>query len=80
MELLESLGKPQFINKDGVKWWFDKSTTDYAQSRKLKDATVWFVERPDGYMTRLLLINQNIIVEHQSLEGMGCHIDMLAIV
>ncbi|MDO8610996.1 MAG: hypothetical protein Q7R95_10735 [bacterium] len=71
-------GKPDFINGAGIKWWLDKPTTKYAKN-KLKNATVWIVQEPNGYITRLLLIEKDIVAEHQTLEGMACEIDILAI-
>lgn len=68
--------KPDFVNERGVRWWLDRSTTDYARSR-IKDAVVWLVQEPDGGMTRLLVVDGFIRYETQSIESMGTYIDLL---
>lgn len=32
--------EPDFINDEGVKWWLDKSTTDYAQRKDINGNTL----------------------------------------
>ena len=66
---------PDFINEDGVKWWIDKELTEYA--RMDLNAVVFFVEKPNGYQTRALVIDGAVQYESQSLEAMGCRIDLL---
>ena len=72
---------PIFINEEGVKWWIDESTTKYAQKEdkhgtKL-DAVCYVTEEPNGRKTRVLVSkNQEIIEEDQTLDGMGCKIDV----
>ncbi len=73
--------EPDFINEKGVKWWFDESTTKYAQRPDVNgitlDVVCFLVEEPDGHMTRVLLSkNEEIIEEDQTLEGIGTKIDI----
>lgn len=68
--------EPDFINSEGIKWWLDKNLTNYA--RKLKNTSVWIIEKPDKFRTRLLLIDNEIVYENQTLEGMACKIDAIA--
>jgi hypothetical protein len=79
-------GTPTHINPEtGVKWWLDKSSTNYARTPlpngkgALKEAVAWVVERPDGHRTRLLTVGQEILAENQGLEAFGAEIDMLKV-
>ena len=71
---------PNFVNEDGVKWWLDKSSTQYARKAdihgtSLPNIAVFIVERLDGYRTRVLVGDNAIIAEHQGLESMAVEID-----
>lgn len=76
--------EPDFINEEGVKWWVDKSTTDYAQRKDSKGITLdiicYVIDRPDGYRTRVLIEEGNIIDDNTSLEAIACKIDMLKLI
>jgi len=74
--------EPDFVNDEGTKWWMNKLSTDYATSPdsndiKLPDHAVWYVERLDGYRTMLLVHDDTIIKESQTLDGMGSAIDVI---
>ena len=76
--------EPDFVNEEDVKWWQDKDTTRYAHKRdrhgtSLPDVVCWYVEQPNGVRTRVLIDNKagKILYEHQSLEAVAVHIDML---
>lgn len=79
--------EPDFVNKDGIKWWIDKSLTQYAHRQDLKgislpNVVAYFVKKPDkykGYLTRVLIDNdkQVPIYESQKLEDCAAYIDML---
>lgn len=85
MGLLDAFeGEPDFVNELGVKWWLDRTSTDYARREdpfgtRLPDAAVYAVEEPDGHRTQVLVIAGEAEYEAQSLEDMGVHIDMLKI-
>ena len=72
--------EPDFINEEGVKWWLDKSTTEYAREEDLNgtklDVKVWAVELPDKTRTRVIIdSDNNIICDNQSLEAILIRID-----
>jgi len=75
-------GEPNFINEQGIKYWLDQSTSDYANradiyGTRLK-GKVFLVKRPDGYKTRLLIgENQTILADSQTLDGIATKIDLL---
>lgn len=75
--------KPDYINEKGVKWWLDKSTTNFAQRPDHKGITLnitcFFVEEPNGYKTRVLIDNdiKEVIYEDTTLDGIGSKIDIL---
>lgn len=74
--------KPDFINELGVKWWFDPDTTQWARKKNkngiaLLDVYCFFIEKPDGYRSRVLTRNDVDIYESQSLEAIVQHIDIL---
>ena len=72
---------PEFVNSEGIKWWKDKSTTDYATRPDgfgtVLDIQAWIVECPNGYRTHILIEGENIIGDGQSLEAIGAKIDWL---
>lgn len=70
--------KPDFINKDGIKWWFDKSTTKYLHSKKL-EGSVFVIENKKKIRTRVLIQDNEVVYENQDLSQFAAHIDMLAI-
>lgn len=74
--------EPDSVNEKGVKWWIDKSSTDYARNPDsfgtcLPEVTCWFVEVPSGEKTRLITDGTGVIYESQQLEAIGVYIDML---
>lgn len=74
--------KPAFVNAEGTRWWEDADLTAYAVKPDVHDimltkASVWYVEKPDGYQTRLLVMDDAIEFESQKMEDMAVHIDML---
>lgn len=78
------LNKPDFINDIGVKWWLDKSSTQYAHKKdvkgiSLKNLYVYMVEETNGVRTYVIVDNENgeFVYENQQLEAIGVRIDML---
>lgn len=76
--------EPTTINAAGVKWWLDKSLTEYAHRKdstgiSLKDVVVWKVEEVNGYKTNLVVKDGGIVFEGTSIEGVCGHIDMMKI-
>lgn len=80
-ELIEMLdgGPPMFTNDAGVQWWHEKSLTQYAKSKGLQYVTAWKIKEPNGRMTILLIRDQEVLIEDQSLEQFACKIDMMAL-
>ncbi len=73
---------PTHINEAGIKWWPDRSLTEYARKPNLKGTTlpkvtVWFVEHTDGHRTRLITDGQTPEFENGKMEDIACHIDMM---
>ena len=75
--MLETDKEPDFINEEGVKWWLDKSLTQYANQGDISlEIGVWIVETPDGAITRLATdANQRILKDTSVIEAMACLID-----
>lgn len=75
--------KPDFINEEGTKWWIDQLTTDFAvkedQFGTSLSSICYCIETKDGYRTRVLVSKETneIIAEHQTLDGLGTEIDIL---
>lgn len=76
--------QPDFVNNEGVKWYFDAHTTKYARSDSLKGSgkgigtiRCYMVVFPSGESTRVVLDNNTPIYESTSLDAIGCFLDML---
>jgi hypothetical protein len=70
--------KPDFINEQGSKFWLDKSSTNYAKTKKLKNIQVLLAENKKGDKTRIITENGKPIYDSQLLENIGMRIDLLA--
>ena len=72
--------EPLAINEKGVKFWLDKSMTEYARKPDsngvVLDVNCYFIEELNGRRSRVLTKNGKIIEEDQTLEGMACKIDV----
>ena len=66
--------EPDFINEEGVKWWKDDVLNDKA---KEINGVTWLTQLPNGYNSRVLVINNEVEYEHTNLEVMAAHIDMI---
>lgn len=73
--------KPDLINEIGVKWWHNKSLTDYAQrdSRVGKglEMVAYYTEMPDGKRSFVLVDKDGVAHEGMALDGVAAHIDVL---
>ena len=73
--------EPDFINEQGIKWWFDSVATKYAKDKGLNNIMVWDVEQGDK--TRIFVITEEkgdsaeVIYETKGLEDVFYHIDFL---
>jgi hypothetical protein len=70
---------PLSVNEIGVKFWLDKDNTRYARSKGLTDVVVFYVEDAKNIRTRLITEKGEPLWDDQSLEGILCHIDIMAI-
>jgi hypothetical protein len=71
--------EPDAINELGVKYWVEKTSTQYAKSLKLENIIVFRVLFPDNKQAYLITQNQKPIHETQSFEGIGCFLDIMVI-
>ncbi len=72
------MNKPDFVNDEGVKWFFCPLTTSYAESKGLGTAVGYVVELPEGQKTRVLILDGKVVAEDHTVEGMGTKIDILS--
>lgn len=75
--MIDWSSEPDHINEQGVKWWQDEDMAGYARGKGIDDVELWYVERPDGYRTRVMTRIGEPIYDDQTAEGMACHIDMM---
>jgi hypothetical protein len=68
---------PDFINEQGVKWWFDAITTGYAKCCNLPNHKVWLVEELNGSRIYVITEGDKIVGESQQLDGIGVKLDVL---
>ena len=84
MSILEPRGDPVWTNPNtGHKWWKEKDLTDYCIKEDhigkspLIGARAWYVECPNGYKSYVITMNDEVIIDSQSLESVGCEIDIM---
>ena len=73
--------KPDFVNEKETKWWVDEDMNAYVKTleekHKIKLHLVcWFVERKDGYRTRIVIKDDKPIYENQLMESVAVFIDI----
>lgn len=73
---------PDFTNEVGVQWWVDATSTKYARSEQgarpaLENVAVFLVKDRQGVLTRLVVEDNTPIFEHQSLEVIAVHLDVM---
>ncbi len=73
---------PAFTNADGVRWWPDTDLTAWATREDvfgttLSSVRVWFVARPDGEKTRVIVMDGEIEFASARMEDIAVHIDIL---
>jgi len=75
--------KPYFVNEEGIEYYIDKSTTDYAKNEDhfgtSLNAICFYVRKDGEFATRILMDikDSSVLLEEKSLEGMGTKIDVL---
>ena len=81
MLTFDANSKPDFVNELGVKWWIDKSSTNYARNPDFNDIVLdvvcYIVKFPNGKFERVIVQNGEIEFSSQKIEDIGCHIDIM---
>ncbi|BAG41496.1 hypothetical protein [Ralstonia phage phiRSL1] len=75
---------PLFVNEEGVKWWPNDYSTQYAQApdklgTTLPNVRVYYVEMSDG-QRRMAIVDHVLdqaVYDSQSLEAIAVYIDAL---
>ncbi len=70
--------EPDFIYKDGVKWWHQEGITKYAKFRNLTDIQGWLVEQPSGVKNWVLTRNGQVIHDQGVIDSLGIKIDLIS--
>lgn len=73
---------PDFVNEEGVKWWRDKSLTEYARDAgilgvSLHKVSVWLIETARGYRTRIILVGDKHYFESTQMESIAVRLDVM---
>lgn len=71
--------EPDFINEEGVKFWYDESSTNYAKKIGLENVVIFFIEESNKRKTRLITENQEVLGDYQQLEALCVKLDMIAL-
>ena len=73
--------EPDFINEIGVKWWKDDYITNYAQREDQNGIKLngvgFYIQETSGRKSRVFIMDGKIIAADQTLDGIGCKIDIL---
>ena len=76
------MSEPDYINELGVKYWEEKSLTDWAKRAdhagvSLSNYRGWKAEHPDGERTFLLTYMENPLFASPRYEDVAAHIDII---
>lgn len=76
--MIDTNSKPDAVNEKGIKFWLDRSLTDYAKRKGVTDIQVLLAMFPNGH-TEWVIVRENCpIFASQVLETVACHIDAMA--
>ena len=84
--MLDRNETPDFINDIGTRWWLDKNITKYAKDIfdqfKIKKCSIsaFYVETKDTEASYVLIIDNKIVAQSKSIDGIGSEIDKQAVV
>lgn len=70
-------------NEKGNKFFVSEATTgiqQYARQKGLEGIVAFILETKDGWRSYVLVRNGEIIAVDQTLDGIGCRLDVLAMV
>ena len=81
--MLNEPGEPDFVGPTGIKWWKDKSLTEWAhkplgnrdKSPLPKDTRVYLTEFPDGQKNYVVIVDGKPAYECLSVEGIAAWLD-----
>jgi hypothetical protein len=62
---------------NGVTWYVDHHSNDYARSIGLRGYHCWGVQFASGERAFVITDGWGVVFESKQLEGIGCHLDML---
>jgi len=71
---------PNFVGENGCKFWLDIDLTRYARNKGLATVRVLVAQEANGNVVRLIYEGEQPIYESQTLEDIGCHIDIMAVI
>lgn len=77
------MSKPDFTNKEGVKWWAVKDINDRAAAKdangiSLPQVKGWLTELPNGERSFVLVLDgKGVLADDKTLEGIATKLDML---
>jgi len=78
--------EPDFVNEEETKWWVDEDMMDYVKTIQEKhemkfkeEIACWFVERKDGYRTRIVIVDNKPAYENQKMESVAAFLDVKAV-
>lgn len=74
--------EPDFVNPEGVKWWIDKSLTEWAtkpniKGTRLPNVVSYVIEELNGNRSRVLVDKGVIVFDSQRAEDIAVHIDVM---
>lgn len=69
--------EPDATNDQGVQFWIDYPTQEYADSLGLQKTQCLFAVTPDGRESMIVVVDGCVVKESSSLEEIGCFLDFL---
>lgn len=85
--LLDNVGEPDFVGPTGIRWWLNKSLTQWAKApigrRKSplpKDTRVYLTEFPDGHKNYVVIMDGLPEYESRSMEAIAVWLDAQKII
>jgi len=80
--MLDDLGEPDFVGPTGIRWWLNKSLTQWAmapmgksKSPLPKDTRVYLTEFPTGDKNFVVIMDGLPEYESKSMEGIAVWLD-----
>lgn len=70
--------EPDFISKNGIKWWLQQTLTAYVVRKKLANTAVFVSEIPTGKREYVLFSEGKVVHESISSESILARVDSMA--